>query len=160
MPTKKRHEALNDAPYCFSLIEGDAPREVGLKHPDPDRGQHPNLYYSYWSRNSWPRSRWASRRGSRCMCLDGSEVHRRRSRLSWHVSRNALDHDFTEETISCSSRRKNRATKIAKRRNYAFPVRAATLVVTADTTPKERKEEIPYKRACEGHRVHSGYTIL
>ena len=25
---------------------------------------------------------------------------------------------------------------------------------------KERKKEIPYKRACGGHRVHSGYTIL
>ena len=23
-----------------------------------------------------------------------------------------------------------------------------------------RKKEIPYKRACEGHRVHGGYTIL
>jgi len=22
------------------------------------------------------------------------------------------------------------------------------------------KKEIPYKRACEGHRVHSGYTVL
>ena len=23
-----------------------------------------------------------------------------------------------------------------------------------------RKKEIPYKRACEGHRVHGGYTII
>jgi hypothetical protein len=25
---------------------------------------------------------------------------------------------------------------------------------------KERKKEIPYKRACGGHRVHIGYTFL
>ncbi len=24
----------------------------------------------------------------------------------------------------------------------------------------ERKKEIPYKRACKGHRVHDGYTVL
>ena len=25
---------------------------------------------------------------------------------------------------------------------------------------RRRKKEIPYKRACGGHRVHSGYTVL
>ena len=31
----------------------------------------------------------------------------------------------------------------------------------AEAPMKRKKEEkIPYKRACRGHRVHSGYTIL
>jgi hypothetical protein len=25
---------------------------------------------------------------------------------------------------------------------------------------QERKKEIPYKKACEGHRVRSGYAVL
>ena len=25
---------------------------------------------------------------------------------------------------------------------------------------EKRKREIPHKRACEGHRVHNGYTVL
>ena len=32
--------------------------------------------------------------------------------------------------------------------------------ITNFTLVDERKKEIPYTRACEGHRVRGGYTIL
>ncbi len=59
------------------------------------------------------------------LCSDGTEVHQCRSRLSWHVRRTVPDQVLAEATTSCSSLKKNRATRIAKYRNCVYPAREA-----------------------------------
>jgi hypothetical protein len=53
-----------------------------------------------------------------------------------------------------------KARVYVERRNVTYCSTNMMTNMMKDGVLLERKRENPYKRACEGHRAHSGYTFL
>ncbi len=62
---------------------------------------------------------------------------------------------FVVSTLTISGSARNRTSKFSLLVLFRSVIALAQTIVSID-----RKKEIPYKRACGGHRVHNGYTVL